>query len=87
MSTLDLALSIGVFGFSAIMFVLSMVSYVKTKISKLLPLSLAFLLILLKGLYLSAIVIGGDDLDEVTRVVLMMDFFVILLIYVAAAKR
>ena len=87
MSTLDLALSIGVFGFSAIMFILSIVSYAKTRISKLLPLSLAFLLILIKGLYLTITVLEGENLDEVLKVVLLLDFFVIFLIYLAAAKR
>ena len=87
MSTLDLALSVGVFGFSALMFLLSLVSYIKTKFSKLLPLSLAFLLIMGKGLYLTVLCLQGTKLDEILRVVLLVDFFVIILIYIAAAKR
>jgi hypothetical protein len=51
LQSLDIALAIGISGFSAIMLATSVYSYAKTKVSKLLPICLAFLLFMIKGLY------------------------------------
>ena len=87
MNAMDLALAIGVSGFSAIMLATSVYSCMKTKMSKLLPICLAFLLFLIKGLYFISESVTRDSLDISIRIALGIDFAIILLIYIAAAKR
>ena len=51
MQSIDIALAIGIAGFSAIVLITSMYSYIKTKVMKLVPICIAFLIFMLKGLY------------------------------------
>jgi hypothetical protein len=87
LQSLDIALAIGVSGFSAIMMATSVYSYSKTKVSKLLPLCLAFLLFMIKGLYFVYEVIIEYSLSTSVRIVLILDFIIIILIYLAVAKK
>jgi hypothetical protein len=87
MQGLDIALAIGLTGFSIIVLATSFYSYTKTKINKLLPICLAFLLFLIKGLYFIWEVNAAGTLSTPLRLVLVLDFFIIILIYIAIAKR
>ena len=87
MQSLDIALAIGISGFSAIMLATSLYSYAKTKVSKLLPICLAFLLFMIKGLYFVYEVIIEYSLSTSVRIVLILDFIIIILIYLAVAKK
>ena len=51
MQSIDIAVAIGISGFSAIVLITSIFSYIKTKVVKLLPICIAFVLFMLKGLY------------------------------------
>jgi hypothetical protein len=87
LQSLDIALAIGISGFSAIMLATSVYSYAKTKVSKLLPICLAFLLFMIKGLYFVYEVIIEYSLSTSVRIVLILDFIIIILIYLAVAKK
>ena len=87
LQSLDIALAIGISGFSAIMLATSLYSYAKTKVSKLLPICLAFLLFMIKGLYFVYEVITEYSLSTSVRIVLILDFIIIILIYLAVAKK
>jgi hypothetical protein len=87
MQSLDIALAIGISGFSGIMLTISIYSYVKTKVSKLLPVCIAFLLFLIKGLYLVSEMLSRNELSTSLRIVLVLDFIIIIFIYLAIAKK
>lgn len=87
MQSLDIALAIGITGFSGIMLAISAYSYAKTKVGKLLPICAAFLLFLLKGLYFVYEVIIEYSLSDSVRLVLILDFIIIIFIYIAVAKK
>jgi len=87
MQSLDIALAIGITGFSGIMLAISAYSYAKTKVGKLLPICAAFLLFLLKGLYFVYEVITEYSLSDSVRLVLLIDFIIIIFIYIAVAKK
>ena len=87
MQSIDIALAIGITGFSIIMFVVSVYSYIKTKIAKLVPICFAFLIFLLKGLYFVYEVYSQNSLSTFNRIILLLDFIIIILIYIAIAKK
>ena len=87
MQALDIALAIGISGFAAIMLVISCYSYLKTKVAKLVPICIAFLIFSIKGLYFIYKVVIEYSLSTSIRIVLILDFIIIILIYVAIAKR
>ena len=87
MQSIDIALAVGISGFSAIMLATSAYSLIKTKVGKLLPICAAFLLFLVKGLYFVFEVFNENQLSESVRVVLILDFIIIIFIYIAIAKR
>jgi hypothetical protein len=87
MEAIDIALAIGITGFSAIVLVTSFYSYLKTKFIKLLPICLAFLLFLMKGLYFILEIYSKSSLSTSMRIVLALDFVIIILIYFAVAKK
>ena len=87
MEAIDIALAIGITGFSAIVLVTSFYSYLKTKFDKLLPLCIAFLLFLLKGLYFIWEIYSNNALLTSFRIVLALDLVIIILIYIAVAKK
>ncbi|WP_455392494.1 hypothetical protein [[Eubacterium] cellulosolvens] len=87
MFSVDIILALGITGFSAIMLVTSVYSFSKTKVTKLLPICGAFLLFFLKGLYFSYEVFTKYSLSDSIRIVLVLDFIIIILIYIAVAKK
>lgn len=87
MQAIDVALAIGIFGFSIIMLAISIFSYIKTKVIKLIPICVAFLLFLIKGLYFIFEVISKSSLSNSIRIVLAIDFIIIIFIYLAVAKK
>ena len=87
MQSIDIALAIGIAGFSAIVLITSMYSYIKTKVMKLVPICIAFLIFMLKGLYFISEVFIKSSLPTSIRIVLLLDFVIIILIYIAIAKR
>ena len=87
MQGLDIALAIGITGFSAIVLATSFYSFFKTNINKLLPICLAFLLFFLKGLYFIWEIYVNTSLSTSLRMVLVLDLVIIILIYIAVAKR
>jgi hypothetical protein len=87
MQALDIALAIGIAGFSGIMLAISSYSYLKTKVTKILPICFAFLIFMLKGLYFVYEVITKYSLSTSVRLMLILDFIIIVLIYLAIAKR
>ena len=84
---IDIALAIGITGFSAIMLATSLFSYAKTKVVKLVPISIAFVLFMLKGIYFIYEVVNKSSLSNSIRIVLVLDFIIIIMIYFAVAKR
>jgi hypothetical protein len=87
MEALDIALAIGITGFSVIVLAVSFYSYYKTKVNKILPVCLAFLIFFFKGLYFIWEIYTNSSLSTSLRVVLVMDLFIIILIYIAVAKK
>ena len=87
MESLDIALAIGITGFSAIVLVVSLYSYYKTKVNKILPICLAFLMFFFKGLYFIMEIYSNNSLSTTLRIVLVMDLIIIILIYIAVAKK
>ena len=87
MQALDIALAIGISGFSAIMLAISIYSFLKTKVVKLVPICVVFLLLLFKGLYFIFEVFQTCCLSNSVRIVLIIDFVIIILIYTAVAKK
>ena len=87
MEAIDIALAIGITGFSAIVLVTSFYSYLKTKFDKLLPICLAFSIFLIKGLYFIWEIYSNNELSNSLRIVLALDFVIIILIYIAVAKK
>ena len=87
MQSVDIALAVGISGFSAIMLIISIYSLIKTKVGKLLPICAAFLIFLLKGLYFVNEVFNKNQLSESVRIFLVLDFIIIIFIYIAIAKR
>lgn len=87
MQALDIALALGISGFAGIMLAISFYSYFKTKVTKLIPICVAFLLFLIKGLYFIYEVISELSLSTSIRIILILDFIIIILIYVAITKK
>jgi hypothetical protein len=87
MQPIDIALAIGISGFSVIMLIISLYSFIKTRVGKLLPVSIAFLLFFIKGIYLVYQVFDEVFLGTPMRIVLILDFVIIIFIYIAVAKR
>jgi len=87
MQSLDIALAMGITGFSAIMLAISVYSLVKTKVVKLVPICTAFTLFLIKGLYFVNELNSDYSFSTPIRVILILDFIIIISIYIAVAKK
>ena len=87
MESIDFALAIGITGFSVIMIIISSYSLLKTKVVKILPICIAFSLFFIKGLYFIFQLLNENSLSTPIRFVLALDFLIIILIYIAVAKK
>jgi hypothetical protein len=87
MEAIDIALAIGITGFSAIVLVTSFYSYLKTKFDKLLPICFAFSLFLIKGFFFIWEIYSKSSASTSLRIILALDFVIIILIYIAVAKK
>jgi hypothetical protein len=87
MESIDFALAIGITGFSVIMMSISLFSLLKTKVVKILPICIAFGLFFIKGLYFIFQLFNENSLSTPIRFVLALDFLIIIMIYIAVAKK
>ena len=81
MEDILLFLSLLITGFSLLLFFVSIVSYMKLKITKFFIIGIAFLGFTTKGILLLLEIIAQDQLS------LILDFFVIILMYLAIIKK
>jgi len=81
MEDILLFLSLLITGFSLLLFFISIVSYMKLKITKFFIIGIAFLGFTTKGILLLLEIIAQDQLS------LILDFFVIILMYLAIIKK
>lgn len=87
MESIDFALAIGITGFSFIMMIISVYSLIRTKVVKILPICIAFGLFFVKGLYFIVRLLNENSLSTTVRFILALDFIIIILIYIAVAKK
>jgi len=81
MDDILLLLTLLITGFSSILFVVSIISYVKLKYVKFLLIGIAFLGFMMKGIFLLFEYIQQDQIP------LVLDLFVIILMYLAIIKK
>jgi len=89
MNNLELFLSVALTGFSLILFVISAITYRRVQRTKLLFVSLAFALFLVKGLMLT-LGLFIDSIGDVFRssvLVIMLDFGIMVFLYFSVVKK
>ncbi len=89
MDTIEVFLRVALMGFSLLLFITSVVSYVRVKNNRLLFISLAFAVFFVKGLVLS-VAIFNESVDKVftaSEELIALDFVILALIYLGIVKR
>ena len=89
MDTVEVFLRVALMGFSLLLFITSVVSYVRVRNNRLLFISMAFAVFFVKGLVLS-IAIFADSVNTVfsaSEQLILLDFVILALIYLGIVKR
>ena len=89
MNNLELFLSVALTGFSLILFVISAITYRRVQRTKLLFVSLAFALFLVKGLMLTLglFIDSIGDIFQSSVLVIMLDFGIMVFLYFSVVKK
>lgn len=89
MGNLEIFLRVCLMGFSLLLLITSIISYVKVKNTKLLFVSLAFLGFFIKGLLLTLAVLIGSFKEPfgASMAILVLDFAILIMIYIAVVKK
>ncbi|MEW5936840.1 MAG: hypothetical protein AB1665_03355 [Candidatus Thermoplasmatota archaeon] len=88
-STAEVFLRVALMGFSLLLFVTCTISYIRVRHQRLLLISIAFALFFVKGMLLTlAILIAQIDLlFGAGTYVILLDFLILITIYLGIAKR
>ena len=89
MDTVEVFLRVALMGFSLLLFITSVVSYVRVRNNRLLFISLAFAVFFVKGLVLSLAIFVDSVNSAFTASVqlIVLDFVILALIYLGIVKR
>lgn len=87
MSNAEIFFKVGLMGFSLLLFVISAVSYKRIRSQRLLFVTLAFCLFFIKGLILTAGIFMDGIGFEMSTEAIMLDFAIMILLYLGIAKK
>ena len=87
MSNAEIFFKVGLMGFSLILFAISTISWKRIRSQRLLFVTLAFCLFFIKGLVLTVGIFYDNIGFEMSTEAIMLDFAIMILLYLGIAKK